>query len=212
LRAGEATLSRLNIKGGILLNKLPLRKADLVFSVVLMGISILVIIQSIKLFFNPFGRPPENIQADETQALIDEWATSPALVPLILAAFLMLCAVLLMINALREGARLNISIHAIREKMTLLRNNREIYVLAIIIGLLMGYVLLFIPLCRANLNIFPRFQGFPFMVATFIFMFAMTAIFNEKTVRKMVMSFLVAAIASGLIAYGFGIIAMIPLP
>jgi hypothetical protein len=212
LRAGEVTLSRLNAKGGIILNKLSLRKADLVFSIVLMGISVNVIIQSIKLFFNPFGRQFEDVSADEIKASIIEWTKSPALLPLILAAFLMLCAVLLLLNARREGARLELSINAIKEKLTLLRKNRESYVVIIITLLLFSYIFLLIPFCRANLNLFVRFQGFPFMIATFVFMFAMIAIFNQKTVRKMLMSFLVAAIASGLIAYGFGVIAMIPLP
>lgn len=194
------------------MNKLSLRKADLVFSVVLMGISVVVMIQSIKLFFNPFGRQFEDVSAEEVKASIVEWTKSPALLPLILAAFLMLCAVFLMINARREGARFDISINGIKEKLTILRKSREAQVLLIITALLFSYVFLLIPFCRANFNFFNTFQGFPFMVATFLFMFAMIAIFNQKTVCKILISLLVAAIASGLIAYGFGVIAMIPLP
>jgi len=194
------------------LDKLSLRKADLVFSIVLMGLSVYVLVESFKLFINPFGRDLEKVSGDEIKASLINWIQSPGLLPAILACFLMLCAILLIVNALREGARLNFSIKAIIEKLTNLSKIREFYVVIIVTILLFGYVFFLIPFCRANLNYFYKFQGFPFMIATFIFLFIMMAISNQKTIRKMFISFLIAAIASGLITYGFGVMAMIPLP
>jgi hypothetical protein len=50
------------------------------------------------------------------------------------------------------------------------------------------------------------------MLATFVYLFSTMVIFNKKSFKKILFSLITAAIAAGVIAYGFGIAAMIPLP
>lgn len=191
------------------MEKTTLRKADLVFSFMLIFISVWVFIQSVKLFFNPFGRKFEEINADELKAALMDWTQSPALLPMVLSGFLLICALILMHFAIRQGARLDFFT---KEKLLAIFHNREFYVVLVVVITLCIYIFGIIPLCRATLDFFPRFQGFPFMIATFIYLLSTMIIFNEKKWKPLLASLLVAAGAAGAITYGFGVIAMIPLP
>ena len=191
------------------MEKTTLRKADLVFSIVLMLISAFIFIQSIKLFFNPFGRNFEDINAEELKAALMDWAQSPALLPMVLSGLLLICALLLMHFAIRQGACLDFFT---KEKVLAMLHNRELFVVLVVVIALCIYIFALIPFCRNSIDFFPRFQGFPFMIATFIYLFTMMAIFNEKRLKPIIISFLVSAGAAGAITYGFGVIAMIPLP
>lgn len=191
------------------MKKSSLRRADLVFSLVLMGISIAAMIESVKLLFNPFGREFEQIKGDDLKACIENWYQSVGLVPFIIAAFLLVCALFLFHFARKEGARFDfIKLDNLR---TLLKNE-EFRVAVIVTVILCAYVFAFMPLCRKYLDFFPRFQGFPFMIATFLMLFLMMAVFGKKTLKGMLSYLLVSALAAGAIAYGFGMLALIPLP
>lgn len=50
------------------------------------------------------------------------------------------------------------------------------------------------------------------MIATFIFLLAFIISFNEKTFKKIIISVIVAGVGAIAITYGFGNLALIPLP
>lgn len=191
------------------MEKKTLRRADLVFSIILIVVSVLTMIESIKLFFNPFGRDFEKVSPEDVKACITNWYESPALLPFILAAILLFLAVCLMHVALKDGAKLDFFT---KEKIHAFFHNRETGVAAIVIGILCIYIFVLIPQCRSYLDFFPTFQGFPFMVATFISLAAQMIVFNEKKIKKIVQSLVIAALAAAAVTYGFGTLAMIPLP
>lgn len=191
------------------MKKSTLRRADLVFSVFLMVISIAAMIESVKLLFNPFGRDFEDIRGDDIKASLETWYQSVGLVPFIIATFVFICALCLFHFARREGAWFDfIKLDNVRA----LLKNEEFRVAVIVTVILSAYIFAFMPLCRGYLDIFPRFQAFPFMIATFLMLFCMMVVFGEKKLVPIVKYFVASALAAGAIAYGFGMLAMIPLP
>ncbi len=191
------------------MKKSTLRRADLVFSYILMIIAVYIMIESIVLFFNPFGRDFELVQGDTIKRTIETWYESPALMPFLLSFIILYLAFALKKVAIKDGAKLDF---ITLENFKKFINLRETKVATIIIAILSLYVFVLIPVCRSTLNFFPKFQGFPFMIATFISMSLQMVIFNKKTPKAMLTSLLVAAIASAAITYGFGVLALIPLP
>ena len=191
------------------MKKSTLRRADLVFSVFLMIISIAAMIESVKLLFNPFGRDFADVKGDDIKTSIETWYQSVGLVPFIIAAFILICALCLFHFARREGARFDfIKLDNIRA----LLKNEELRVAVIVTVILCAYIFAFMPLCREYLDLFPRFQAFPFMIATFLMLFIMMVVFGEKKLVPILKYFVASALAAGAIAYGFGMLALIPLP
>ena len=191
------------------MKKSTLRRADLVFSVVLMVVSFAAMVESVKLLFNPFGRDFADVRGDDIKTSIETWYQSVGLVPFIIAAFIFICGLFLFHFARKEGARFDfIKLSNVRA----LFKNEEFRVAVIVTAILCAYIFAFMPLCREYLDFFPRFQGFPFMIATFLMLFLMMVIFGKKTVKQIVMNFVASALAAGAIAYGFGMLALIPLP
>lgn len=191
------------------MKKSTLRRADMVFSLVLMAVSVWTMIESVKLLFNPFGRDFSKVRGDDIKASIETWYQSAGLVPFIIACFLLICALFLFHFARREGARFDfIKLDNLRA----LLKNEEFRVAAVVIGILSIYVFVLMPLCRSRLDFFPRFQGFPFLVATSIMLFATMVFFGEKKAKNILASLVISAAAAGAIAYGFGMLALIPLP
>ena len=181
----------------------------MVFSAFLMVISIAVMIDSVKLLFNPFGRDFEDIRGDDIKASLETWYQSVGLVPFIIATFVFICALCLFHFARREGARFDfIKLDNVRA----LLKNEEFRVAVIVTVILSAYIFAFMPLCREYLDIFPRFQAFPFMIATFLMLFCMMVVFGEKKLVPIVKYFVASALAASAIAYGFGMLALIPLP
>ncbi len=191
------------------MKKETLRRVDLCFSIFLMIMSVLILIETYQIFINPFGRAADKITPETIQKEIDEWYTSPALMPALLACVIFLCGALLLRVALKDGARFDFFK---KDKFMYVLKLKETKVAAIVITILLCYVNIFIPLCRQHLNFFPTFQGFPFMIATFICLVLQMIIFIEKTPKKMGLSVFIAACGAGAVTYGFGILAMIPLP
>ncbi len=191
------------------MKKSTLRRADLVFSIVLMVISVATMIESVKLLFNPFGRDFEDVKGDDIKNSIETWYQSVGLVPFIIAAFIFICALCLFHFARREGARFDfINFNNIRA----LLKNEEFRVAVIVTAILCAYIFVFMPLCREYLDFFPRFQGFPFMIATFLMLFLMMVIFGTKKLKSILSYFVASALTAAAIAYGFGMLALIPLP
>ena len=50
------------------------------------------------------------------------------------------------------------------------------------------------------------------MIATFLMLFLMMDIFGKKSAKQIAKNFVASALAAGAITYGFGMLALIPLP
>ena len=122
---------------------------------------------------------------------------------------LLVCAVSLLHVARREGARLDFLSLA---KLKALAKNPEARSFALSAALLALYAFAAIPLCRRYLNLFPRFRGFPFFVATAAYMLSMMLTFGGKKKGHTAVSILVSILASLAITWAFGTLAQIPLP
>lgn len=191
------------------MEKSSLRRTDLVFSVILMFIASFIIVNSIGIFFNPFGRDFDKVKPEEIKESIVMWYKSPALFPMILAVILFLLGFLLFLHARKEGAKFDF---LTKGKIVAFIRCKEFLAFVKIAALLVAYVFAILPLCRKYLNLFLKFQGFPFMIGTFIFMSAFIIIFNEKTFKKILISLLVAGCSAAAITYAFGSLVLIPLP
>ena len=173
-----------------------LRRADLIFSLVLMGISVFTLIESYSLLCNPFQRA--DITQEAIASNIADWYESIAIVPMILAVFIM---------------KLLGSYRIIKkENVQKLLKNREFKVAVSITVILLVYIKGLIPFFRKTIDFFPKFQAFPFMIATFIMLFVMMIAFAERTKKHVVTSLIVSAVSAAAISYGFGMLALIPLP
>ena len=93
-----------------------------------------------------------------------------------------------------------------------LLKNREFKVAVSITVILLVYIKGLIPFFRKTIDFFPKFQAFPFMIATFIMLFVMMIAFSERTKKHVVTSLIVSAVSAAAISYGFGMLALIPLP
>ena len=78
------------------MEKTTLRRADLAFSVALILASLGYMFESVRIFFNPFGRKWENVPAESVKDAITRWYESPALLPFLVGLLLLVCAVSLL--------------------------------------------------------------------------------------------------------------------
>lgn len=186
-----------------------LRRADLIFSLALMCIGIYMIISSFGLLINPFGRDFSLVSGDEIKANIEEWYLSPGLLPFIIGLLLLICAIALFSTARKRGAKIDF---LTREKVIALFRKKEFFSAIIVIGVMSIYAFVLMPVCRKYLDFFPKFQGFPFMIATFVYLLVQMIVFNDKSWKKNLVSLVVSAAGAVAITYGFGILAQIPLP
>ena len=121
----------------------------------------------------------------------------------------MICAIALFRFAWKEGARFDF---IKKENVQKLLKNREFKVAVSITVILLVYIKGLIPFFRKTIDFFPKFQAFPFMIATFIMLFVMMIAFAERTKKHVVTSLIVSAVSAAAISYGFGMLALIPLP
>ncbi len=191
------------------MDKKVVRRFDLVTSILLIIGSIWFLFQCRNLFYNPFGK--KEVSVEETAELVEKWYQSAALFPALVGVLILVAGIALLVVALKDGARFDF---ITKENIKSLKNNREFCTFVIVAGLLAVYIYALIPFCRAFLNIIPYvFQGFPFMIATFIYISAMAIIFQrERTKKNIIISFIVAFVASFVIAFMFNKGALIPLP
>jgi hypothetical protein len=164
-------------------DKSNLRKADLVTSIILFVLSAAGFIMSMGFM-------------QRTLAKGRHWFESAGLFPMIATFLLGLCAIILFTNAWNYGARFDF---LKKDKIMKLLKNKEFKVALIVIGLLMVYVLVVIPLL-------------PYWLATFLYLFSFMVIFKEKNIKSILIAFIVSAVTAAALTYGFGQLAMIPLP
>ncbi|QAT50296.1 hypothetical protein EQM14_11285 [Caproiciproducens sp. NJN-50] len=192
------------------MKKETLRKVDLVFSLILIIVSVGTMLECVRMFFNPFEKDFANeVSGNDVKDAILYWYTSPAFLPVIIAIAIMFCAIMLFRLARKSGAKFDFFT---KEKAVEFIKNPETAIAVFVIGTIAVYILCLIPACRQMFDVFPHFQGFPFMIATFILLAVQMVVLNEKSLKKIMISLLVAAVSSAAVTYCFGTLAMIPLP
>jgi len=186
-----------------------LRRADLVFSIVLLISSALYMFECLKIFINPFNRLWEKVPAEGLKETFTFWYKSPSLIPFMMAFCLFLCGLALMHTAFKDGAKIDF---LSRDKITAFLKNRELHAFLICVIMLCVYAFFLIPVSRRYLNVIRGFRVFPFFVATFLYLVSMMVLFGQKQPKQIIKSALISVCASGLVTWSFGILAQIPLP
>lgn len=165
------------------MDKLNLRRADLVTSIILFLFSIFVFVNAIMLLSNTLKKEKD-------------WYVSAGLFPLIISVFLALCAFMLFSKARKDGATFDfINL----ENIKLLTQSKEFRVATFVIGLLAFYI-------------FVLLAVLPYWLATFIYLYVFMFVFQKKTAKHIIIMSIVAVLSTIALTYGFGTLAMIPLP
>jgi len=163
-------------------NKKTLRKADIVFGLILFFVSGFFLIESLKM-----------VDKEITGTELGGIYTSPGILPATITIILMILALTLIISAFREGAHItkedfNKIVHVVKRPESI-----RMFIMALII---IGYV-------------FGLLGRVPFIAATFIYLAVFMYIFKAG---KLLTILIIAGITSFLIAYSFGNLVQIPLP
>lgn len=166
------------------MEKNSLRKADLVFSIVLMIFGIYVAINGVILTIEGIKKPD-----------ID-WYSSPGLMPILIAFFTLICAFSLYRVARKDGANFNF---VNGENIKKLFADKYIKNALFIIGLIAMYIYVLL-------------RVLPYAFATFVFLFVFIYFFKGNTKKELIIAITISAVATALLVYGFGSLAQIPLP
>lgn len=167
------------------MEKKNLRRADLITSGILLVYGSGMFILSLQLMMRTLEKNRH-------------WYQSAGLFPLITSALLIICSVFLMKTALSSGANLKFINKA--NVLNLVKSN-EFRTTTTVIGLIAAYIFLLLPL-----------KWLRYEYATFIFIFGFMTLFNQKNKKAILKGLIISIIATMLLTYGFGELAMIPLP
>ncbi|MDH8678080.1 hypothetical protein QE109_07970 [Fusibacter bizertensis] len=167
------------------MEKKAMRRADLITSVVLLIYSIGMFVMSVNLVLKTLSKGRM-------------WYQSAGLFPTIVATFTFLCAISLMRTAFKDGADFSFLTMDNAKKLI---KSKEFKVSFIIIGLLAMYIFILLPITWLR-----------YEFSTFIFLFTFMIIFNKKDIKSIIKTIVICIIATGMLTYGFGQLAMIPLP
>jgi len=186
------------------MDKKTLRRADLITSIVFFLFSVFVFVMSLQLLIRTFERK-------------NDWYMSSGLVPMIVSVLLAICSIALFVRARRDGAKFDF---LDKEHIKKFFKSRELKVAVTIIGMLAFYLFIMLRFVEEWIKkIFRMLDApgwvryyVPYAIVTFIYLFAFMIVFNEKSKENIIKSMLISLIASGLIAYLFGDVAMILLP
>lgn len=162
-----------------------MRRADLITSIILMIYSIGMFTLSIRLVLRTLERNRD-------------WYQSAGLFPVIVSVFLFLCAISLYRTAKRDGA--NFKFITFENAKNFIKSS-EFIVASTIIGLIAIYIFGLLPI-----------KGLKYEYSTFIFLSGFMLIFNKKDKKSIVTTIIISVIATVMLTYGFGQLAMIPLP
>lgn len=164
-------------------DKKTLRKTDIAFGAFL-------IILSIFTFVLAYRMPVK------TTGLIfsgQDFATAPGLLPMVISAILLLLGVILLVSAVREGARISRDdIRKVIARMKSPESGRMALICLIIIVYSFGLL-----------------KRIHFLAATFIYLAVFMFLFKAAHPAKI---FILSVVTAGLIWFFFGKLAMIPLP
>lgn len=166
------------------MEKNALRRADLVTSIILMVLAVLGIVLSVPLMSDTIRKG-------------EPFYKSAGLFPIVICTFLGLCAISLFSKARKDGARFDFFK---AEKAIATLKSREFKIAGVIIGLLALYIFVLLPLM-------------PYSIATVLFLILFMLYFKGTPTKKSVLIILIiSVIATAILTYGFGELAMIPLP
>lgn len=165
------------------MEKQHLRRADLVTSIIIFVFAVFVFANAVMLMNDTLGKGKD-------------WFVSAGLFPMIISVMLALCAFLLFSKARKDGARLDFFKV---DKIKNLAKSREFQVACIVIGLLAVYIFILLPLLV-------------YWAATFIYLYSFMLIFGKRTLKGFIVMTIVAVLSTIALTYGFGTLAMIPLP
>lgn len=163
-------------------NNAALRRADLIFGVLLTAASVFFFVQSVKLMKLTLSKNAE-------------WYLSAGLVPMLVSALLFLCSMILIINAL--GSKVSFS--ASKEDALSFLRSRKFISTAFIIVWFASYIFLFL-------------NFLDYIPATLIFLIGFIAAFSEKDLKKILVGVVVSVVVTVVIYYCFGRLVGIPLP
>lgn len=167
------------------MEKKTMRRADLITSIVLMIYSVGMFTMSLKLILRSLEKNRD-------------WYQSAGLFPVIVSIFLFLCAISLYKTARKDGANFKfISFENAKEFV----KSSEVKVASTIIGVIAAYIFILLPL-----------KWLKYEISTFMFLFGFMFIFNKKDMKSIIKTIIISIIATAMLTYGFGQLAMIPLP
>ena len=193
------------------MEKKVLRRFDLVTSILLIIFSIFMMFESYKLFPNPFGKSAEMLKPEEIATNWSLWYQSPGFLPLVVSIILIILSIGLLIIAIKDGARLDF--FNMSKLTNILKDNKEIRTCIVVLGLIGIYIYVLMPVCREYLDLFHAFQGFPFAIATTIYITTTAIIYQPKLTKKSIaISFAVGLVSAFTIALLFNKLALIMLP
>lgn len=167
------------------MEKQNLRRADLITSVILFLYSTGMFILSLQLMMRTLEKNRH-------------WYQSAGLFPLITSVLLIICALSLFRTAILAGANFKF---INKSGVITLMKSHEFKASATVIGLIATYIFVLLPISWLR-----------YEYSTFIFIFGFMMIFNKKNKKAIITSLLISIIATVLLTYGFGKLAMIPLP
>ncbi len=166
------------------MDKQALRKADLITSIILFGVSSAICVMSVKLLMNSLSKGRQ-------------WFESAGLFPLIVAVFLGICSVSLFLRARKDGARFDF---ITKDNILKLLKMKEFRVGCTIIGLLTIYIIVMM------------LPGRQYEAATFFYLFISMIAFQKRTRKSIINSLIIAVISTAVLEYGFGHLACVLLP
>ena len=164
-------------------NKESLRKADIVFGILLIIVSAFFLFQSLTM-------PIEGLKA-KNRAEISY--TAPGLVPAVVCTILIILGIILIIQTLREGTRLKKEDFSAVIRWCTSKQSRNMWA---VIGIFFIYIFIMI-------------GRLPYIASTFIFLAGFMFYFKAAKLWKILV---ISAAATAVIAYSFGEFMMIPLP
>ena len=166
-------------------DKRNLLKAEIVFGAILVLVSGFFLIESIRIINDSDKLRTTNAR--------EAFLTSPGLMPLFLTSMLIILGIVLIIGAIKEvGGLSKEDLSVFKGWLKSMETKRSFIMLALIIIYTFGFL-----------------GRMPYIVSTFIFLTAFM-LYIKATDWKRVL--VISTLATGIIAYAFGTLAMIPLP
>jgi len=166
-------------------DKKNLSKAEIVFGAILVLVSSFFLIESIKIINNSDKLRTTNVR--------EAFLTSPGLMPLFLTVMLIILGLVLIIGAIKEVGGLN------KEDLAVFKNWLKS----------MDTKRSFIMLSFIIIYVFVFLGRLPYIVSTFIFLTVFMLYVKASDWKRVLV---ISTLATVIIAYAFGTLAMIPLP
>lgn len=192
------------------MDKITLRKADLVMSILLFGLAVFVFILSLQYM-------DRTLNLNNPDSAI--WYRSSGLMPMIVSVLLAISSISLFVKAWGDGARFDFFT---KDKIIHFFTCREFRVAGFVIGWLAVYIFILLGPVEAWIyNALYHVKGIPwyiphylpYIIMTFIYLAVFMLAFNDRSKRRnWITSIIIALICSFVIAYLFGDVAMIILP